>query len=66
MHFKPLEITTFQEKIYAGYRPSKQKKKMNLPDVEEIIESCWNGRACERPSAEKCRENFQDMINELY
>ena len=58
----PLEITTFREKIHGGYRPPKRNTAINVPQIEQIMERCWQFQPSERPSAEICCQAFQDII----
>ena len=58
----PLNKTTFQEKIAAGYRPIKPDTTIVLPGIQNIMEGCWKSLAVKRPRAKECYDAFQDIL----
>jgi hypothetical protein len=58
----PLNKTTFQEKIAAGYRPFIPDMTIFLPRIHAIMKGCWQSLAFDRPRAKKCYDAFQDIL----
>jgi hypothetical protein len=61
----PLNKTTFQENIAAGYRPVKSDTTIVLPGIQNIMEGCWQSLAFERRRAKECYDAFQNILESL-
>ena len=59
---KPLNKTTFDDKIADGYHPIILDTMIILPGVQTIMERCWTHLATKRPRAEECYDKFQNIL----